>query len=353
MNNKENKNTEQTVVKKRKKAWLQFIRPAALLLTSVVLFTYVTFAWMRREWTPYVEQEGLKIATGGSLLFELDGTQTDGMDIKKILKLNEDMILRPVSNINGQAGNFFTLDMTGGEGNETYKHLNLADYSNNGMQMGIENGYIEFELMLIAPDGEQTERWVYIDQMSKIAFSDSQDQGVVSNDAAKCIRISITTNQGQTWLFGADEAFAQGATERASASYDKSIPYSDQHTGVNPATNENKYIADGVRYYEVYDPASGEYRETTKVEGQDLVLTQYESVPLISFASKNGKGADGNWDRERALFQLSGGNAASRVSLTVRIWAEGTNKYCNKDISSAKIDLLLKFSSFTIDNSNS
>ena len=73
----DNKNEMDQINQKpnKKKDWFAIVRPVTLLFMMVFLFSYVSYAWMRREWTPYIEQEGITISTSGSLVFQLDNNQ--------------------------------------------------------------------------------------------------------------------------------------------------------------------------------------------------------------------------------------------------------------------------------------
>ena len=345
-----NNNEQQNAIKgKKRKAWLAFMRPTLLLLVTVFLFTYVSFAWLRRDWTPFVEQSGITIATGGSLVFQLEGNYNaqTGMSINEILKLQKDFVLKPVSNLLGRSDTFFTLDLQQGEGSEVYKYLNVADYNNDETQMGIENGYIEFQLMLYSPDADGTTRYVYIHPDSYISVAASTD--MLQADVVNCIRVSVSLADGRTWIFG-----AEGVTT---------------HEGVNivkSPTNSTQYLMDGVRYYDKYNPEDEsksvvatkyqnndivvDYVETQKVGDDGTISNVKEKVQIYSFSDfKGGTYEDGvmvEQDVEKTMFDMVAGQDTKQW-VTVRVWAEGTHEDCVDLIAGAKIDLKLKFSSFT------
>ena len=323
-------------VKRKRIKWLPLVRPTLLLLTTVMLFTYVSFAWLRREWTPYVEQSNITIATGGSLVFEFEGESgaSTGKSINEILGLKKDFVLKPVSSQHGNENSFFTLDLQHGAGHETYQHLNVSDYNNDPIQMGIENGYIEFQMMLYSPDAANTIRYVYIHPESHIRFSEGGDPKQA--DAVKCIRMSVTLNgTDETWIFGPD-----GVTS---------------HSGVNSVDDDGKYIMDGVEYYYTYnseDASKSEIR--SEWLGYNVVepSTNYKTISDFDGGDYDENGNFINRRTDQTLFSLaSGKDNATKKWVTVRIWAEGSDPNCTDKISGAQIDIKLKFSSFTITNS--
>lgn len=323
-------------VKRKRIKWLPLVRPTLLLLTTVMLFTYVSFAWLRREWTPYVEQSNITIATGGSLVFEFEGESgaSTGKSINEILGLKKDFVLKPVSSQNGNENSFFTLDLQHGAGLETYQHLNVADYNNDPIQMGIENGYIEFQMMLYSPDAADTIRYVYIHPESHIRFSEGGDPEQA--DAVKCIRMSVTLNgTNETWIFGPD-----GVTG---------------HSGVNSVADDGKYIMDGVKYYSTYNSDDVSESEIMSEWMGYKVVEPSDHYKTISDFDGGDYDENGNFINRRTdqtLFSLASGEGnATKKWVTVRIWAEGSDSNCTDKISGAQIDIKLKFSSFTITNS--
>lgn len=347
----EQENNAAKVSKAKPVKWVTFIRPVTLLLIMVLLLTYISYAWLRRSWTPYVEQEGITIATSGSLVFKLEdySSTTAGMSINDILKLQEDFVLKPVSNRHGNSDGFFTLNLFKGEGNESYQYLDVSKYDDDNTAMGVDNGYIEFKLMLMAPSDPNKEdnvnllRYIYIHDDSHIKISKgSEDHSEVVN----CIRVSVTLVSTQkTYIF---------------------VPEVDGdsivHMGINDGLDEatNDYVSNGVKYYETYvGPNSEGNVETTQVKykngkTENLVLAPNAEVNnhvvnVGEFGDYNGLAADGvTYDANKTLFTLDSTSESSEW-IIVRVWAEGTHKDCTEEIAGAQIDLKLKFASFTVE----
>ena len=68
----------------KKGLFKRMIRPLVTLTVMVMMFTYVSYSWIRREWTPYIEQSNIMITTGGSLMFQFGKENTSGKTINDI-----------------------------------------------------------------------------------------------------------------------------------------------------------------------------------------------------------------------------------------------------------------------------
>lgn len=301
-------------------AWKKFIKPIVLLVLMTSVFTYVSYSWIRREWTPSISQDNIKIATSGSLVFQIgsDSTYTDYTTIDEILGLkNETFSLKPVSNCSGKSDDFFVLNHAGGEGNETFKHLNIKDYTDY-TAMGKANGYLEFNFTLYAPDNEDVIRYVYLEE------ADIKDSGTEdTRDIASCVRVSITTTNG-TSIFGVGDNLT-----------DKKA--------VNNVKEGDSYVLDKARYYDLTNKTVAEtvvYQDKTTKDVP--VLAQQNVKP---FAEVNGKNEEGANDTTKTIAAMNG---STGLQVHVRIWIEGSDERCTEIISEKSVDIKLKFSSFTV-----
>ncbi len=338
--------------------WITFVRPVAMLLVMLFLCTYVTYAWLRRDWTPTIQQDGITIATGGSLVFQLDDNSVGTvMSINDVLKL-DDFVLKPVSNRHGTSDGFFTLDMSGGDGLETYKYLNVNQYTSNSdnySRMGIDNGYIEFKVALLAP-GDQN-RYVFIDtsldgdtgrSYSAIEFNSAAgEEDEKDKETAKCIRVSVTvtttggeTENNKTYIFLSDKV------ENPSG----------RHMGVDDKKdNSGNYYMDGEYYHKVVNGVPSLDSEGNFIpEKENPELGTGEAAAIVKapslgttivghFKDYNGYDKNGEADTSKTLCELIGGQ---QTWLTIRVWAEGTDPICTEDIAGNQIDLRIRFSSY-------
>lgn len=355
---KRNEETSQSVRKKSMR-WFAFMRPVALLLVMVFLCTYVTYAWLRRDWTPTIQQDGITIATGGSLVFQLeDNSVGTVMSINDVLKL-DDFVLKPVSNRHGTSDGFFTLDMSGGDGFEKYKYLDVNQYqtnSDNYSKMGIDNGYIEFKVALVAPGNQN--RYVYIDTStnedtnapySEIRFNSAAGEAdATDQETAKCIRVSVTVSTAgspaKTFIFLSDQSEI------------------GRHTGVDDKASDGKYVMDGKYYHQMNDagtpvvdangrfvPETQDYELGSEDQAKIVKAPIDSNTKVAHFTDYNGYNDETDEkDTTKALCELVGGQ---QTWLTIRVWAEGTDPICTEDIAGNQIDLRIRFSSYPADQS--
>lgn len=323
---------------KKRPMWVSLIRPAVLLLVAVFLTTYVSFSWMRREWTPYVEQSGISIATSGSLVFQLEGDGASGgtgMSIVDILKLSKDFVLKPVSNQNGGSDGFFTMDMRGGEGSEKYEYLDVSKYNKDYSAMGVDNGYIEFQMMLFSLISDNSFRYVYIHPDSYVSVSSETED--IQKDVINCIRISVTiVGTGQTFIF-----------------VPEGCPV--EHSGVNEALSNTS----NVFYYEQpYDKSNPQVAD--KLSDGTLIVAEANpnACRVTNFSSVDGgtyaeNGVLTEFDPAESLFYFEADESESGQQwITIRVWAEGSHEDCKEAIAGAKIDLKLKFASHTVETAS-
>lgn len=319
--------------KSNKAAFWKLMRPVTLLLLTVLLFSYVTYAWLNRQWTPSIRQEGITISTSSSLVFLLDnaGESTTSMRIDQVLDLDKDFVLRPVSNATGRSQDFFTLNMSGEEADYHYQHVKppetsaVADYS----QLGIENGYIEFNMALGSTDTTASTQYIYLHHDSHIRFSGNPD--AQESIAVNCIRISITITSGSSADQGKTIIFVPDTVSKTNG-----------HTGVNPT---NDYMMDGVKFY-----AAGTNEQTKTHEGKDVVVGAKSTVMHLKDCMADYQLVNNepvyNPTADNTLFTLTvdpNASSAAPVWITVRIWAEGTDPNCSDFIAGQQIDLMLKF----------
>ena len=97
--------------------YAKFMRPFAILLVMIVLLTATTWAWVRREWAPYLSsgENGMSIATTDALVFNMDVTDSgddqlaSSKTINAILNVNH-FELKPVSNATGMSDAFYKIN---------------------------------------------------------------------------------------------------------------------------------------------------------------------------------------------------------------------------------------------------
>ncbi|MBE6540162.1 MAG: hypothetical protein E7674_05445 [Ruminococcaceae bacterium] len=331
----------------KNKKWKNVTVSLIMILVMLVMMSYVSYSWIKREWAPSIKQDGITITTNGSLVLNLGSGEgyEEEQTINEILGVDS-FILQPVSNSSGESDDFFTLDFGGGPGNEMYVWLNRNDYGSYS-NMGAENGYIEFQFTLCAPSASEvkTYRYVYIDCDDD---SENPESYITSTGAAsKALRMSISFSEGATKVFG---TYTKEELEEMKR---ENKPLQ----AITNDTNDNGlHIADKALYYAQYSETNEEdciVAETIRKNSGDTGKALHEEVNLLTFSDCNGKDENGNWNPNNALVVIEEGKNAKATTVTVRIWVEGADPNCIGEISGQQINLKLKFGSFALSDASS
>ena len=308
----------------KKTNWIRVLRPIALALVLVFLLSYATYAWLKRDWTPRVHQENVKIVAGSSLTFIFQDDAIDDIPINTLLGMQE-FTFKSVSNPTGQSEHFFNLNYgTQGEIFDTFNHLGFEDiiadydiYENRYTALGRSCGYIELTFKIASASGGVYDQNIFLTDsfINGVVVEGDQDTTDLNAKAAEAIRLSITlhktdTEPETTTIFARSETTHKAITKtyiegygyaaNDAPRYDRSVDPPKLATTIN-----NKYLAD------------------------PIPLTEETTVKTFdSFATE-------------PLFTLKTG---TQRSITVRIWLEGEDERCTNDIADSALDLLLQFS---------
>ena len=323
---------------KKKRNWLKVIRPIALALVLVFLLSCATYAWMKRDWTPSVYQDNVKIVAGSSLTFLYDGTSHEEVKLNELIG-RDDFTYKSVSNATGRSEDFFGLEYsTKGYLEDTLKKLRLAPASDSNQslemqytQLGIENGYIDitFHIQSASPadGGSMFDQKIYLHKDSHIAAATSyyengikkiytEDQIALNEQAAKAIRVSISTYKDD-------------------GSYDKTLIFTNdttQHVGITSHFDTqyklNDYVAHGAKLY----GKDGKPAETVNhsVDGNNISFSLKENSPATKLDNASSV----------ELLTIKPGEMRA---ITVRIWLEGEDPLCKDEIAGSALDILIKF----------
>jgi len=326
------------------KRWINIIRPLSMTLLATFLLTYFSFAWIRREWSPKLEQEGITIATGNTLAFVFDDkvTNTMGTSIDELLGI-QNFKLKSVSNLTGNSGDFFSMTVSpAGNQFSTLHHISRADIANPpsdpaqlNTQLGKEFGYVDVQFTVMAPNNDGATRYVYIDPTSIFENVDP------NHDVVSAIRISITLShgvgdisEGTTYIFG--PRVPEGGTPKT-------------HYGINNATipGTSTYAVDGAyRYLDQLDengdpiPASAVVANGVTYSMQEQSKQNGGTGKLYDFDQFDGSST------AKTLFKLENGE---QQTITIRIWAEGEDERCTSEISGRAFNLHLKFEALIVE----
>ena len=323
---------------KKNKKWLKVIRPIALALVLVFLLSCATYAWMKRDWTPSIYQDNVKIVAGSSLTFLFNDQTQEEIRLNELIGKN-DFTYKSVSNATGKSEDFFGLEYsTRGYLEDTLKKLRLGPSSDSNQslemqytQLGIENGYIDitFHIQSASTEegGSMFDQTIYLHKDSHIAAATSYyengikkeypaDQVALNEQAAKAIRVSISTYKDD-------------------GSYDKTTIFTNDtevHTGITSHFDSqyklNDYVAHGAKLYD----KNGEPATTVNhsVDGSNISFSLKEVSPATKLDNASSV----------PLLTIKPGE---RRAITVRIWLEGEDPLCKDEIAGSALDILIKF----------
>ena len=349
---------------KKKINWFKTIRPIALVLVLVMLLTYATYSWMKRDWTPTVHEENIQIVAGSSLVFLFNGEQRDkNVSVSELVPELDEFVFKSVSNYSGNSDDFFTLQYSPkGKFFDKFKHVSIEEISNSSDKsdldegsnyqtdtrieytlLGKKHGYIELTFAVKAPTGSS--KHVMLDPSSCIKAAMVQSEIDVNSDGKVDKDDKTLSPTGQV----AVEAMRISVTVPETATTTKTIVFvpkagnsAQVHKGINNEKDSNgKYIADGVARYEdnTNDNIDNPSELTTKIGQKDLILQNNDVKTLLNPSEKTGYDANITED-DYYLFTLENDEPKQVI---VRIWLEGEDEKCVDDlILGGELDILIK-----------
>lgn len=308
----------------------KFIGPISILLVMVILLTTVSVAWVRREWAPYLSsgENGMSIATTDALVFNMDVNESEddnylssSKTINALLNV-EHFELKPVSNATGEASDFYKINY--GNTSDEYTFVNVGGGTSN-IEIGKENGYVDITFWVQGSASGQTQ-YVYLHKDSHIGTP-----GSILKDSEKALRIAITAGS-TTYLFSAEGNRKEyyGVDQNA------------DETGEMIGTNGKK-----VYPYKAVTKEGFVYKKDAQDNSvlNDDCITKLGVDKFQKFDEYDGYDEQNNKDKNKCLFTVSGNE---RVAVRVKIWLEGEDENCDEHIISEYVDLMIKFTAYTI-----
>ncbi len=311
--------------KKKIKHALSVIRILSVLLVMVLLSTYVTYSWLKREWSPYIYsgEDGITIATSGALVFKMDEhIGSEGVlskTINEILGIQGAFALKPVSNVTGASTTFFRLNYTDDPATYSFQQLPATT-----METARDNyGFIDITFYIQADNSSA--RYIYLHEDSHIALAEASKVNDEKYDVAhRALRVAISVDNSAALLFSADGG---NRTYRA------------VHSNMPTDADQQEYY----KYYSSYDAETQSGVKNT----EPIATLQQNAVKLISDYDGYDVLEDGTRTKntDQTLFIISAGQTSA---IHVRIWLEGEDEYCNEGIVNKDLDVLIKFASYVV-----
>ncbi len=295
-----------------------------LVVWLCVMLVTFTYTWVSRNWTPSIKSDDIDIASSGALVIRVLG---DTSAVHEEVKLNEVVGLEvengfTFKQVSSQDGvNFFWKDFTptiGGvdepavfykiTGNDTHK-----------------KDFIDTKFCLQLDDSLDTPKYIFIHPETLIKNVSGSVDGV---DLSKAIRISLTYDK---------EINGQTVTETVI------LGNLDDNEGV---INSYESVQND-DYKAVLSDADGKNdRDDSGALGYQRVYgLQYFNCGRVSYNAESPFD-ESNYafarDASKALFTLSPGE---QKWVSLRIWLEGQDENCKKEIAGGTFNLVLKFDS--------
>jgi hypothetical protein len=297
---------------KKKVNWLRVVRTVAIALVLIILLSYATYAWLKRDWSPEILQSDMRIIAGSGLTFQFEGGDAiDSANINDLLDL-ETIELKSVSNCSGKSEDFFALEygLTGDalKKLDPAKHLDaeeiaaLKNEEGKYTLLGKKYGYVDLTFTVSADVNNMSDQSVYLGDSSKIELVDAGAVG--AHDPLNAMRVSITVD---------------GVTHVFLHSVDGISPVRELHTGItNNYVDGTGYTADGI------SPAGAQ----TVSKDAEIFNSFFE---------------------DKELFKIAPGE---QKKVNVCIWLEGVDEDCVDEVAGSALDLLIEFTADPVEKAS-
>ncbi len=295
-----------------------------LVVWLCVMLVTFTYTWVSRNWTPSIKGENIDIASSGALVISILSdesavhTEVSLNDVVG-LEVNNSFTFKQVSSQDGV--NFFWKDFSPTITGDPALFYKVTANDTH------KKDYIDTKFCLKLDDSLQTPKYIFIHPETVIEYI---KDNVDAPDLNRAIRISLT--------------------------YDKEVG--------NQKVTETVILADLENNEAVYNAYDGETREEYKAvlsdadgkdDSEDSDALGYQTVYGLEYfdcgrdfydpdADEGFGEVNYNFERDesKALFVL---NPGEQKWVYMRIWLEGQDPNCRKEIAGENFDLVLKFDS--------
>lgn len=298
---------------------------AVWLCVMLIAFTYT---WVSRNWTPSIKSDDINIASSGalviSILSDTSAVHTE-VSLNDVVGLSVDnsFVFKQVSSQDGE--NFFWKDFSPtvtGEDPAIFRKIAGSDVH--------KDDYIDTRFCLKLDDALTTSKYIFIHPETVINYvQDSID----APELNKAIRISLSYDK-------------EIVTESGTQTLRETVILADLDDNES-VINAREDGAGNDLYKAVMNDADGKTdEENSGALGHQVVYgLQYFNCGRLSF-NEDDPFNEANYnftrDESRALFTL---NPGEYKWVDIRIWLEGQDENCVKEIAGEKFNMVLKFDS--------
>ena len=305
-------------------------RVLSAILTVWLCFMLIafTYTWVTRNWTPSIKSDDINIASSGALVISI---LSDTSAVHTEVSLNDVVGLAVDSSftfkqVSSQDGvNFFWKDFSptvSGDEPAVFCKITGSDVH--------KKDYIDTRFCLKLDDSLTTSKYIFIHPETVINYI---KDNVDAPDLNKAIRISLTYDK---------EIVTESGTQKVTETV--ILADLDNKDGV-VNSREDDTVND--LYKAVLSDADGKTdEEDSGALGYQIVYgLQYFNCGRTSFNMEdpfNESNYNFKRDESRALFVL---NPGEQKWVNLRIWLEGQDENCVKEIAGETFNLVLKFDS--------
>lgn len=299
-----------------------------IIWLCVMLITF-TYTWVSRNKTPSIKSDDIDIASAGALIIRIlpdTAPVYDEVSLNDVVGLDS-FTFKQVSSQDGV--NFFWKDFTptiGDTGEPAVFHKITASDTH-------KKDYIDTQFCLQLDDSLETAKYVFIHPETAINYV---KESINDRDLDKAIRISLTFEkeiEGQKVL----QTVILGDIG------------DEENEGVINAYGSNSVSE---LYRAVLSDADGKTdREDSGALGYQTVYGLHYFNCGRTFFDMTDPDAPSNYegfpkDESKTLFTLKPGE---QKWVYMRVWLEGQDQNCEKEIAGDKFDFILKFDSIEVD----
>ena len=306
---------------------LRRVLSAFLAVWLCVMLVAFTYTWVSRNWTPSIKSDDINIASSGALVISV---LSDTSAVHTEVSLNDVVGLEVDSGftfkqVSSQDGiNFFWKDFS-----PTVNGIDPAVFYKITAVDTHKKDYIDARFCLKLDDSLETAKYIFIHPETVISYL---KENLDAPDLDKAIRISLTYDKDIV-----SDSGTQTVTETVI------LANLDDNEGVINAREDTNVDQ---RYMAVTPDADTMTELESGAVGYQVVYgLQYFNCGRLTF-NMDDPFHESNYnfkrDANKALFTL---NPGEQKWVTMRIWLEGQDENCVKEIAGEKFNLVLKFDS--------
>jgi hypothetical protein len=312
---------------------LKKVLSAFMAIWLCVMLVTFTYTWVSRNWTPSIKSTNMSIASSGALVISLSGDDVfTEVSLNDVIGIEEkdSFVFRQVSSVDGKT--FFWKDFS-----PTLNDLPAEFYKIDAVDTH-KKDFIDARFCLTLEDGLEDSKYVFIHPETFIKCV-KDTAGELSPDAAKAIRISLTYDKEVG--SGAERKLVSETVILGNLEDNNDVINADQ------GANNTSYMAVATTAHGKQDT------DPTALDYQLVYGLQYFNCGRLSFdAEAEDQSVNYNFvrDESKALFSIAPGE---KKWIDMRIWLEGQDDNCIKEIAGDDFNMVLKFDSAFVQAPNS